>query len=273
MVDMRYKPYHLPQISAPYSIVLQKLDGDGVGYDLIDANPEDLNTSQGVVFSDKVADMGLDDTNPIWVAGDDKVIDGHHRWVKALHSSKPIKAVKIHMNDKDACRLLNKIQDIYEYEENQKNENVDEVVVQDVINQHNEIDNYFDSLEEENENVKDDNYAGNNKTIVAYRKEPIKENSVVGNFFTLKPIDGFDKYEIDFENLLDTNELGLSYMQSQNPVDILAKTWFPHINFEKISQMHGISPDNLKAKVIAFKANKLGYDGVKYGDSIIQGLK
>jgi hypothetical protein len=96
---------------------------------------------------------------------------------------------------------------------------------------------------------------------------------VVGNFFVLNPIDGFSKYQIDFDNLLDTNELGVAYKDSQDPVDIVAKMWFPHINFEKISSQYNADSKNLKSKAIAEKAKQLGYDGVKYGDKLIQGLK
>ena len=53
----------------------------------------------------------------------------------------------------------------------------------------------------------------------------------------------------------------------------MAKIWFPHINFEKISEQYEMPSINLKNKAIAEKAMKLGYDGIKYGDTLIQGLK
>ena len=266
---MRYKPYYLPQVSAPYNIVLQNLDNDGINYEVTDFNPDDLNPSQGITFSDDIERIVIDGDKPIWIAGDNKILDGHHRWIKAMQLSKPIKCVKIHMNDKDACRLLNKIQDIYEYEQNRS---VEEIEVQDVINDENDIENeYLNSLENDNNELNDNKK--NTIKIIAYRKEPIKENSVVGNFFTLKPIEGFSKYEIEFDNLLNTNDLGITYLESQQPVEILARIWFPNINFDKISDKYGVSSNNLKAKAIASKGVKLGYDGIKYGDTIIQGLK
>lgn len=280
MIDMRYKPRFLPQMSAPFDIVLQKLDEEGVGYDIVEVSPEELNASQGITFSDEVSKVNLDDTNPIWMADENKILDGHHRWVKAMLENKSLKAVHVKLNEKDAARVLNKIQDIYEYEQargmEEQEENAINYYANDAksgIDNSNSDNEFLASLEEDNANVQLEKPEKNQKTIMAYRKEPIKENSVVGNFFTLSPVDGFSKYEIDFDNLLDTNELGIAYKDGQEPVDILAKIWFPNINFEKISEQYDMPSTNLKTKAITERAMKLGYDGVKYGDKLIQGLK
>ena len=45
------------------------------------------------------------------------------------------------------------------------------------------------------------------------------------------------------------------------------------MNFEKLSEEYDIPSLNLKNKAIAEKAQTLGYDGIKYGDTLIQGLK
>ena len=271
MIDMRFRPSYLPQVSAPYNIVLQKLDDENVDYDVIEANPEELNPSQGITFGDEVGNVNLDDLNPIWINNDLKIIDGHHRWLKSLSNNKLLKAVKLNMEFKDACRLLNKIQDIYEYEQQQ---GLEEVEMQDTINYYGDDENQFlNALEEDNNNIEYETPNTNQQTIIGYRKDPIKENSSVGNFFTLNPVDGYSKYQIDFDNLLDTNALGVTYKDSQEPVDILAKIWFPHVNFEKISKQYDMPVANLKNKAIAEKAMKHGFDGVKYGDKIIQGLK
>lgn len=277
MIDMRYKPYFLPQVHMPFDVVLQKLDDEGIKYEILKVDPNDLKASQGVTFSDEVEKVDLNDEKPIWVGENDNVLDGHHRWVKSLLNNQQILIVKVHMNDKDACRLLNKIQDIYEYEEAQQ---MEEVVAQDAINI---VDNdkdagfsdeeFLSSLEEDNTTVQSENPSLNNQKVIAYRKEPIKENSVVGNFFMLKPQDGFGKYEIQFDNLLDVGKLGITYKDGQVPVEILAKIWFPNVNFEKISGQYDMPSVNLMNKAVANKAMKMGYDGIKYGNTLVQGLK
>jgi len=199
-------------------------------------------------------------------------MDGHHRWVKKLMTQEPIKCIRVDMNGRDGSRVLNKIQDIYEYEQSQ---NIEEVMLQDVINSNNEkdsgvSDNEFFAMIESDVPAPD----GNKVTLEAYRKQPIKENSVVGNYFLLKPQEGYDKYEIEFDNLLDTEQMGIDCDNSQeSPTDLLAKVWFPHINFTNLSETHGVAEDNLKNKAIAEKADKMGYDGIKYGNNILQGLK
>jgi hypothetical protein len=279
------RPYHLPQISMPYDIVLNKLDEEGIKYELISLNPSEddgIKISQPFVYSDEMEKCNVDDTNPIWLSNDGEnvnICDGHHRYIKSLIDNNLLKAVKIDLNEKDACRVLNKIQDIYEYEQAR---NMEEVEDQDAINYYdnnaesgkdNTNTEFLDSLEEDNLALQAEASSKNEKTIVAYRKEPIKENSIIGNFFILKPIDGYDKYEIAFDNLLDVNALGVVYKDGQEPVDILAKNWFPHINFEKLSEQYNIPALNLKNKAIAEKAMKNGYDGIKYNDTLIQGLK
>ena len=276
-MNIKHKSNYLPQISAPYTIVLDKLDDNGINYEMVDVNSDMFKTIQGITISDVVQNMIVDDKNPIWISNNNKILDGCHRLANSMLNEKKIKAVKVDLNEKDACRILNKIQDIYEYEQAK---NIEEIVGNDVINDENDIENnytdrqeFLTALEEDNSTIDSENSKKNETTIIAYRKEPIKENSVVGNFFMLNPIEGYDKYEILFDNLLNTDDFGVTYKESQNPIDILAKIWFPNINFEKISAKYNTSPDNLKSKAIAEKANKLGYDGILYENKILQGLK
>jgi hypothetical protein len=273
----RMSPKYLPQVNTPIDIVLNEFMINDVDYEYLNINPNELNASQLFTLSDDVNDTVVDDKHPIWVDNDLNILDGHHKWIKALTDNILICVIKIKLDFNNACRVLNKIQDIYEYEQAHA---MEETVNNEVINDENQADSgytdsseFLKSLEEDNAAIQQEKPEKNPKTIIAYRKEPIKENSVVGNFFSVEPINGFSKYQIDFDNLLDTNELGVAYKDSQDPVDIVAKMWFPHINFEKISSQYDTAPKNLKSKAIAIKAMQLGYDGVKYGDKIIQGLK
>lgn len=269
-------PKNLPQLSAPYNYIVDKLDDENIGHEFVEVDPNELNASQAFTYSDQVGKVNLDDENPIWIDNEQNVLDGNHRMVKALNTNNKIKAIKLNLNKEVACRILNKIQDIFEYEQSQ---NMEEIVSNNSINSNNEKDSgishteFLSTLEEDNIDIQNENPTSNQQTLIGYRKDPIKENSIVGNFFMLKPNDGYDKYEIEFDNLLDTDSLGIVYKDSQQPIDILAKIWFPNINFEKISEKNNIPSINLKNKAISIMAKKKGYDGIKYGDKILQGLK
>lgn len=274
MIYMRYKPFFLPQVNMPYEDVLKKLDDEGIKYDLQQIDPNELEVSQGVTFSDEVGKVNLSDMNPIWVAGANKVIDGHHRMVKALIDGVLVTAVIMQMDDKDACRLLNKIQDIYEYEQKKS---MEEVVAQDQINDINEPNDdgsrFLNIMEDDNMVVQSGETSTNPKRLIGYRRDPIRENSVVGNFFLLQPTEGFQPYEIELDNLLDLGQMGVVLKDGQEPVDILSKIWFPNVNFEKLGEAWGMDVKNLKNKAVATKAMKMGYDGIKHNDTLLQGLK
>lgn len=272
MIDVRYKPKWLPQVSAPFAYTLDGLKKEGVKCKYVQINPDDLTPSQGLVALDKVSSIDPNNIPPIWISSENKVIDGHHRYASALSHSSPIRAIQIQLPYKDAVRILNKIQDIYEYENQQ--------TIVDGMNQNQEI-NFLEALESEMEDGKLVLHDTNNKNVVGkktkkhtgYRKTEINEKSTVGNFFSLKPVEGYLKYDIEFDNMLDTNDMGLVFNNGGSPVFTLAKTWFPHIDFKKISKKHDVSPDVLINRAVAEKAKKLGYDGIKYGDIMIQGLK
>jgi hypothetical protein len=262
-------PYHLPQIRAPLNYVLNKLDVEGIQYQLnLNHDLDDLKPSQPFVISDIVSNVNMDDPL-IWISNENRILDGHHTWMRCWNDNISCKSVQVKLNFKDSCRILNKIQDIYEYEQSRE---MEEVVSQDVINYYGDDENQFlKELENSNQELNDGE--PNNKVITAYRKDPIRENSVVGNFFLLKPQDGFDKYEIEFDNLLDMGSLGVTYKDGQEPVDILAKIWFPNINFEKIGSEQDVPAINIKNKAVAEKAMRMGYDGILYNNVIVQGLK
>lgn len=269
-MEKKYKLSYLPQISIPYNIVIEKFDGENIPYTIKKVTPEEINPTQGITFSDNVNMVELGDKYPIYLDVDNNILDGHHRYVKAMMCNEPIIAIIINKNERDACRILNRIQDIYDYEENR---GIEEVDLNSTINYYSDDENQFlNMMDEHNSEVHSENPEKNETKIVAYRKEPIKEHSVVGNFFILKPMNGYYRYEIEFDNLLDIEELGIVLKDSQNPSDVLAKIWFPNVNFDEIGKRNDIQPNNLKIKAIAEKAVKLGYDGIKYSDTLLQGL-
>jgi hypothetical protein len=264
-------PSHLPQINAPYEIVVDRLNHYGVSNKMVEIDPQELETIQGFVFSDNIDQSDLKDAPPIYVSNNNKVIDGNHRFYKALMNKQPINSIQVDLDENSAIRMLNKIQDIYEYEEQKK---MEEVVAQGVINDFNDKEsgisnNEFLAMLENSGEKKESN---NKMKLFAYRKGGIKENSAIGNFFILNPEQGYEKYEIEFDNILDIDQNNPNFDKSK-PIDYLLGSWFPNIDFEKTSEPFSIPVNELKYMAVSEKAKNMGYDGIKYGDLMIQGLK
>ena len=278
MIDTRYKPSWLPQVNAPYIYVLNKLKDDGIKHKVGNIDPNKLQPMQGLVSLDKISKISLDNIKPIWISKDKKVLDGHHRYGAALSNGIDIPYFQIMLPSLDAARVLNKIQDIFEYEDKLRVEELTHTTSVNNLNEPEMVD-YLSAIEEEMKDDQEILHSGaedkvgkKKRKIFAYRQQPINEKSPIGNFFSVKPVDGFTKYEIEFDNMLDTDKIGL-HSHGQNPIELLANAWFPNIKFDKIAKKYKVKSDNLMCRAIAEKAMKMGYDGIKYGDIIIQGLK
>jgi hypothetical protein len=233
---------------------------------------------QGLVSLDKISKISPKKLKPIWMSEDSKVLDGHHRYGSALSHQTPLPYIQIMLPAQDAVRVLNKIQDIYEYEDKIRIEELTHTEHVDNMNSP-EMADYLSAITEEAREEEEILYSGKEekvgrkkRKIFAYRQKPLSETSPVGNFFSVKPQDEFTKYEIEFDNMLETDKIGL-HSHGQNPIELLADAWFPNIKFDKIAKKYEKDEGNLRCRAIAEKAKQMGYDGIKYGDIIIQGLK
>jgi len=274
MITMKFKPKYLPQISMLYEEMLNALDTENIKYEIYDHTPSNndgIKISQGIIFSNNVDNISGENMNPIWVSKDNDILDGHHKYYYCLVNGTSLKIIKVLLCFKDACRVLNKIQDIHDYS---KQEKMEEIVGNDILNDMN--DNQYiedeDFLTMVEHHVEDSDDSKNPTKIVAYRKTPISNSSVIGNFFILEPAKGYKKYEIEFENLLETDQMGISYKDGQLPIEVLSKSWFPHVNFVTLGEKHGVDDVKIRNRAIVEKAKKMGYDGILYGNKLVQGF-
>jgi trans-2-enoyl-CoA reductase len=77
---------------------------------------------------------------------------------------------------------------------------------------------------------------------------------------------------MEFNNILDTDDIGVILHPDSSPANSLAKSWFPNIEFDKVAKKYNVRPDSIMNRAVSEKARKLGYDGIKYGDVLIQGF-
>jgi len=270
-IDLRYKPSWLPQISKPYTDVLKKLKEEGVKFKLVKVNPLALKPLQGIVFTNEITPK--ETVEPIWLSNNNDILDGHHRYFNALSNIKGLPAVRVDAEKKDAARVLNKIMDLFQFEE------MNEVLAQNHLNTQNDPDSVFydsqflESLRREAYEEIDEDSIGGEKTVVnGYRKVPPHSNSSVGNFFMLNPVRGYKEYELSISKLLDTNKMNINFSSSQSPVEVLATYWFPEYDFSKLEKKLSNSKatkGNLINKAVTEKAKSMGFDAIKFGDIMI----
>src|SRR5574343_132084 len=260
MFDIRYKPKSLPQISAPYSHVLKTLESQNINYRPVSVDPNRLIPSQGIVFLDKIGNFTDTDNYPIWISKDLHILDGHHRYAKSLCNNSKIKCILVDLIAQDAARELNKIQDIYNYQSQIDLENETKPIkFKDVLS-----DFSLDSGNTLTKGIKIDK-------IIGFRNKEVNENSQIGNFFLLKePNDTYHKYELSFQNAFNTNDLKRTFTNDQYPVKILANIWFPNLDFEKLSKKTNILVNKLIGRAVAEHGKDLGFDGIIYGDIMVQ---
>jgi hypothetical protein len=267
-------PEWLPQVSAPFVYVLKGLDDHGVPYENVSVPLSDLKPLQGIVDYDKVNSMvnsissGEDSLKTIWVSQDNDILDGHHRYVAAMKMNPEgsISCMRIMLPHKDAVRILNKLGDLYDAQQTPNLEPKDEITPE---LSHEPTESPMTEVPVDAEPAgEEETPKGGTITLTGYRDKPVKEKAMSGNFFLLKPKEGFDKYEIDFDNVLDTHTTGLALNQT-NPIVEFCKQWCK-LDVDALAAKHGVPVDKYAAKMVADKAKGMGYDGIKYGDIILQ---
>jgi len=262
MIDMRLKPNYFPQVSAPFLYVVDQLDNESVKYKIQKLSPNDLKPSQGLIDLCKVSAIKKKGINqPIWLSKDNEIIDGHKRYAASINGDTPIKSVQIDLPLHDAVRVLNKIIDLYTYKRQRA---IDEVVSDDGGNDESDfVRNLLQGINKSENKI-------NKEVFIGYREDEVKPESKVGNFFSLNPNKEMKKYEIDFECLLDTDRMDITFTNNSIPTVSLAKIWFPEVNLSELADQTNSKIENLCNRLVAEKAKKMGYDGIKYGSIMLQ---
>lgn len=245
---MEYKPYHLPQLSAPYLYIVDQLAKEDIDCDFRMLGTEELHTCQNVVV---IKANNFPKIKPIWVSSDNYIIDGHHRYVISKLNNMDIPCYRLSVPKEKAIRILNKIQDIYDHEDNKLHDIIKDNIMLDFKNDPNDMP--FKALE----NVK----------MRLYRNSPLKEDSTIGNFFTTVKSPDCDAYDVEFDYLMDCSEYGDGKMG----INEIFQHWFSNIEIDKISDLFNLN-DRLKYRLVANKAKMLGFDGIKISNKLVLGF-
>ena len=253
-----YKPKSLPQVSAPFSYVAHHLNDMGHPYELVGVNVDAVNPSQGFIDSDLVHGLidqlkNGEDLKAIWLDKDNNALDGHHRHAAyTLNKNSHLPAVRLKLDKENAIKVLNEIQSKYDRENNSQ---------------------FLNTLMEDQDTsmyVPEKAVETSKETIQAFRKKPIVERCISGNFFALKEIPGYKPYEIELDSVLNTDIIDPKIKKEMNPVAALAQVWFPNLNFEQKAKDMEMGLDDFINTIVAEKARTKKIDGILYGDKLLQ---
>jgi hypothetical protein len=265
---MKTKPMWLPQLSAPYNYLVSSLDKDGIPYSMGGCKPSQFKPLKGAVDTSIVDGIHTTLKNtgkidPIFIASNNEILDGLNR-VMASNNYNPnydVQYIKIELPYLDASRMLNKIQDIYDYEMEQNvNKNVKTVSL---------------SLE-------DINRIGTLKKqykMKLFRKSDIIEDSPSGNFFNIRRTKNDTlTFDIEFDNLLDLAiENSVINTAKELPLYFL-NIVLPDIDFESrynyLVEKNDLSIDfnTFINRVVVMVLKQNDIDGIKYGEYIVQSI-
>lgn len=264
-VDTSIKPIWLPQMKADKGFVLKELDNMGVKYSITAKKPSELKPQQKSINTETVDyfNSQIDSKqpiDPIYVSQNDDVLDGHNRLFSYKNNPMVdnIVCIKIMLDVADAARVLNKVQDKFDWEQGLNNDGIN---VQAPVSVNEPV-----IIETKEEPVK------NKKQMVLYRESPIKTGSKTGNFFLEKKN---DKYKLEntivFENLYEISDEDLT--NSSSPIDhVMEKFGIDSNMVKEDSAKNGIKESDYKLRKIAEVGKEKGYDGIKYGSKYIQAL-
>lgn len=258
-----YKPKNHPQVSAPFKFVTGELNNTHHPYEVAGVNVSDLKPTQPFIDNDIVDQFANKLNNgetlkPIWTDRDNNILDGHHRFAAHLivKPDAAIPVIKLLCDKKTGMDLLNSIEE--EFQKHKQKCDQSEILR---------------SLSEQDDSmyVRDKEVPTKKETITAYRKKPITR-TIPGNFFVLKPIAGYKPYEIEFDNLLETDTIDKKIGTNGNPPQALAAVWFPNLDFKARAVDFGMTEENFINAIVAEKARTKGIDGILYGDKLLQSI-
>jgi len=258
----------LPQVEADFGYVKNQLEKDGVGYRVVKKSPKELiplkNTvkkSKVDIFEDIISNE--EPIDMIYVDVDNHILDGHNRAYAFMKNPdiSNVDCFQILLQYPDACRVLNKIQDIFNYEKNFNVENDDILSFNNINPQEESID--------ENEELGFDDVNKTPIEIVLYKSKELNRKAKTGDFLITSKKPNFNhEYDISFENMLEIPQEEIE--GADLPTEVIAKKWFQDLNFKDEAVKQALTYEVYISRLVNKKADELGYDGIKYGDNLVQ---
>lgn len=278
----------LPQVKQEnINEILQELEDIGIIVKSVLIGPSYLKPLQKKVSKPIIDELNNVVDNDgylpkIWVDANNNILDGHHR--SYVYQSRPdidkVECYKIFLNSKDACRILNRIQDKIlfkkEYNITEPNTyNTFDPLQREIKNINRPKAQYFGKEAEqeiqEEKNLTFDDVT--NKTCTLFSVRPFDKGNKSGFIMSFTKDKGYDKeYEILFDKLLNVPK---EEMDLYEPF-YLAGMYMLDPNFEKdpvkikkmASDVNKVYAEFIKDRLNGF-AKRAGYDGINFGDKLM----
>ena len=280
----------LPQVKEEnIDEILQEMKDGGIIVKSVMIEPSYLKPLQKKVMKPKIDEINnvIDSDGYLpktWVDANNNILDGHHR-VYAYQSRPDIDKVecyKIFLNSKDACRILNKIQDRIEFKKEYGITNPSTFTninpVEKEIKSVELVDNakYLGKDKEQEVKSLEDKLTFDdvtNKVLTLYSVRPFDKGNTSGFIMSFTKDKGYDKeYEILFDKVL---HVPAEEMELHEPF-YLAGMYILDPNFEKdpaiikkmASDVNQVYAHFIKNRLNGF-AKRGGYDGINFGNKLM----
>ena len=278
----------LPQVKEEnIDEILQEMKDGGIIVKSVMIEPSYLKPLQKKVMKPKIDEINsvIDNDGYLpktWVDANNNILDGHHRVY--TYQSRPdidkVECYKIFLNSKDACRILNKIQDKIDFKNEYGIKSPATFNMMDSIQ--NEIDNVnlpkvqnsnFNEIKEDDKKENLDFNDVTNKVVTLYSVRPFDKGNTSGFIMSFTKDKGYDKeYEILFDKILYVPQ---EEMELHEPF-YLAGMYILDPNFEKdpamikkmASDVNQVYAHFIKNRLNGF-AKRAGYDGINFGDKLM----
>lgn len=277
-IDNRLAPSWLPQLNINIDYVLDALERENITSKRELCNPKTLKPTQKLINKNKIDDIFDKITNnepfgPVFIDADNYIIDGHHRCYACLKHPdvEEIEVVKLFCDVKDGARVLNKIMDRYDFDQQIKIGNFDSIQPYDAEYNLNQISVNRDNEEKKEINLNYDFDLQNDCKVTCYSMKGMGRGKRDGNICFLKPTNATNiVYDLHFNTLLKVPQNYLNDADNDSVYALVCRVLTPAYSqfksrFDK-NNMNSYKIDRFLCCKLCRKAN---IDGVQFGDKFI----
>jgi len=249
---------NLKILKIPYNIDLKSVD--------------DIKPTQEYINYNIVGDYkDKKEINPIVVSKDDKIIDGHHRFLSRVFREKPkVMCIIVDVNFEECDEKL--IEPFNQLENMRKMKKINKQTQNKVTNKTDNQITYGMEVDDEYENTDHRTYHRDlgdklfSKSKVLYRNTEPVPDSPTGNFYYPHSFEDGIQYEIEYDDIYMLDEFN-----EKKPYLPFIKKYYTKQEIENfIQHCNETNIDAIMYHLALKRAKEMNYDGINYCNKFIQ---